>query len=287
MILELFAGIGGAAEADPRVCAAIDHDEAAHLVYTSNFAHPARRRNLASISTDELASFGADTWWMSPPCQPFTVRGRARDVDDPRCAALLHLVDALDRVRPRAVAMENVPGFAGSRAHARLLASLRACGYHVAERLICPSEWGVPNRRRRFYLVARTDRAPILHLEAIAAPPLPHHLDAPDSVDPELYVSPETIARYGRNLPVVDARDSAAVALCFTSAYGRSPVYAGSYLRDEHGLRLFSPDEIVRLLGFRNGFRWPDALARKKRFKLAGNSLSVGVVRQVLRAANE
>ena len=82
-VLELFAGIGGAAEAfqglaDAQVVAAIDHDEAAHLTYRANFSHPALRLNLASIRFNRLASLEADLWWMSPPCQPFTVRGRRR-----------------------------------------------------------------------------------------------------------------------------------------------------------------------------------------------------------------
>ena len=33
---------------------------------------------------EELAAFGADLWWLSPPCQPYSVRGRGRDLDDPR-----------------------------------------------------------------------------------------------------------------------------------------------------------------------------------------------------------
>eukprot|EP00438_Fugacium_kawagutii_P036545 Skav231225 [mRNA] locus=scaffold813:188111:190842:+ [translate_table: standard] len=61
-------------------------------------------------SIDKLpdAAFdGADLWLMSPPCQPFTRTGHRRDVLDPRCRALLRLVDALPhleappKVRPK------------------------------------------------------------------------------------------------------------------------------------------------------------------------------------------
>ena len=49
--LELFSGIGGAAQAlpDGAVLRAIDHDEHAHHVYGLNHGSHAIRRNLASV----------------------------------------------------------------------------------------------------------------------------------------------------------------------------------------------------------------------------------------------
>jgi hypothetical protein len=41
------------------------------------------------------------------------------------------------------------------------------------------------------------------------------------------------------------------------------------------GLRRFSSDEIVWLLGFPAGFLWPSGLFLGKRFQLAGKSISV------------
>jgi site-specific DNA-cytosine methylase len=182
-VLELYCGIGGcaaalappaavggpaaepppAAEGAPaairapaaiEVAAAIDVNHLAVGVYRRNFPHPAVVRTLESFAAAELAAFAADLWWLSPPCQPFTRRGLGRDLDDPRAASLLALIDRAAEVRPRHLALENVPGFAGSRAHGRLRAALDGAGYEVRERLLCPTELGVPNRRRRFYLVA-------------------------------------------------------------------------------------------------------------------------------------
>ncbi|MBX2797723.1 MAG: DNA cytosine methyltransferase [Myxococcales bacterium] len=283
-VLELFAGIGGCAVAlGDRAAdiAAIDQDEAAHTVYVHNHTHPAQRLNLAGVKPPALAAHEADLWWMSPPCQPFTVRGRQRDVDDPRCGALLNVLRCIDAVRPRWVALENVPGFAGSRAHGRLTSMLRGAGYGWVQAELCPSTWGVPNRRRRFYLLARHEGQPApFPPPASATTPLRAFLD--DSADPALAVSQALQERYASALAVVRADDATAVAECFTSAYGRSPVYAGSYLRQSGGLRRFSPTEIVRLLGFPRTFAWPAGLALAKRYKLAGNSLSVHAVRVVL-----
>jgi site-specific DNA-cytosine methylase len=281
-VLELYSGIGGAAAAlgGAAEVVAVDQDEAAGRVYTSWFAHPVRRWNLAGVKAEQLARADADLWWMSPPCQPYTVRGRGRDIDDPRARSFLHVLELVEQLRPGRLALENVPGFAGSRAHALLRATLTRAGYQTHEVELCPTTLGVPNRRRRFYLLAARDEAPAPVLVGRPPAPLADFLD-PDPA-PSLRVPDELQRRYEGALSIVDARRPGAVAECFTSAYGRSPVYAGSYLRDEGGLRRFSPTEILRLLGFPARCVLPADLSERKACKLVGNSLSVVAVGALL-----
>ncbi len=284
--LELFSGIGGAAQALPpgAVWRAIDHDEEAHCVYVANHGDHALRRNLDSVKAELLE--GADAWWLSPPCQPYTVRGKGRDVDDPRARSLLHLLELLERgavAPPRRLAMENVPGFPGSRGHARVRSVLRGLGYQVREVDLCPSELGVPMVRRRWYLLADREAEVPEVPRALRPRPLAVHLraDVDRSTHPELFASSELLERYGSNLPEVDARDPAAVTHCFTGAYGKSPVYSGSWLRTDEGLRRLLPEEIARLMGFPEGFALP-VEKRAKAYKLVGNALSVDAVRALL-----
>ena len=274
-------------------------------VYRANFAHPAAARTLESVGAEELAALAADVWTLAPPCQPYTRRGRGRDLDDPRAQSLLALLGRIAEVRPPYLLLENVPGFAGSRMHGRLRETLDAAGYRVEERLACPSELGVPNRRRRFYLVAAAaDAEPLrtaglpgrrpgpMHDEAAPPPPpdppLAAYLDADPG--PDLTVEAALIRRYRRALDVVAADDPGAVTACFTSAYGRSPVRSGSYLRlgppgaEPPALRRFSPREILGLLGFPETYRLPPELPRANAWRLAGNSLSLAPVRAMLAA---
>lgn len=282
-ILELFSGIGGlaeAAEGTHPVVGAVDHDTRAQAVYGAHFpAHRRETKNLASVKPAWLAGFDADLWWMSPPCTPHSVRGRRRDLDDPRSAALRTVLRAVREVRPRAIALENVPGFEVSDALAEVREAVADAGLeHVACREICPTLLGVPGVRRRFYLVAsRTPLAP-------GAPPrndLPlRSVLGPD--DDALAVPPDVLERFGGALHVVDPADDRAVAACFTRAYGNSPVYAGSYLRTASGgLRRFAPAEIARLHGHTRT-RALEALPLRDGWRLVGNGLSVPVVRWVL-----
>jgi site-specific DNA-cytosine methylase len=235
---------------------------------------------------------------MSPPCQPYTRRGNGRDLDDPRSRGFVHLLELIDRLRPPALAVENVPEMSGSQAHSRLREVLDRAGYAVAERLLCPTELGMANRRRRFYLVASRDGlsgwAALPQVSAgksavNAAPdvvaPLPSlaaYLDDQDAV--ELQVAPELLERYAHAVDVVDADDPRAVGSTFTTAYGRSPVRAGSYLRRGGIVRRFSPREILRFLGFPPSYQLPPGLPLANAWRLVGNSLSLPAVREVLTA---
>jgi site-specific DNA-cytosine methylase len=285
-VLELYCGIGGCAAAlgtSAEVVAAVDINRLALEVYRHNLPHPTVTRTIESIDLADLERWDADLWWLSPPCQPFTRRGLGRDDADPRSASLLHLIALLERAAPPALALENVPGFAASRTHGRLRQALDRLGYQVRERELCPSELGVPNRRRRFYLVAvREPRQPVG--DAAAAVPGPRPLTAFLDAEPapELWPPPALLRRYQHAIDLVDPDDPAAVTACFTSAYGRSPVRSGSYLATPRGPRRFSPTEILRLLGFPEDYRLPPNLPLANAWRLAGNSLSVDAVRTIL-----
>ncbi|MCB9680541.1 MAG: DNA cytosine methyltransferase [Alphaproteobacteria bacterium] len=291
-VLELFAGIGGAARAvdgHATVVGAVDHDLRATAVYRANHAGRVHVKNLVSVKDDWLAAFDADLWWMSPPCAPHGIRGAQADVDDRRSAAFLRLLGAVRTVRPSWVALENVPWFQGSRAHGRLVETLDAAGYTWTEGTICPTELGVPAVRRRWYLVA--GREGVTPWANPAPSPSAPGRALADHVGPwrdDLAVPDALLARFGDAMHVVDADGPDAVAACFTRAYGRSPVYVGSYLRQRGprgpALRYFAPEEIAALYGFGTGFSFGD-LPAAHAWKLIGNSVSVDAVRHVLTAA--
>jgi DNA (cytosine-5)-methyltransferase 1 len=287
-ILELYSGIGGCAAAVAGravVVAAVDIDRAALAVVRHNFDHPAVARTLESAPSEFFRRGDADLWWLSPPCQPFTRRGRMRDADDRRSESLAALVGHIAELRPRHVALENVPPFLDSRMRRHLVTALAAGGYKVRERILCPSEMGIPNRRRRYYLVASRDRL-------VEWPPLPRRrfrLADVLEAEPceEVFVPPSLAARYAGAIDVVDPADDGAIAACFTSAYGRSPVRSGSYVATPRGPRRFSPREILRLLGFGESFAFPLPITLRQAWGLAGNSLSIPAVRFVLSAIPE
>ena len=304
-VLELFAGIGGCAEAlrglacpgQTHRVLACDISTLAVDVYRRNFAHEVMVRTLESLPDSDWDAFDADLWWMSPPCQPYTLQGCRRDLADARAAAFVSILRQLPRRRPLHLAMENVPGFVGSQSHAALLEVLSQSGYQYREHVICPTERGWPMRRRRYYLVASRG-GPVREmarwdglartLRSVLEPAWMVGEDDGDAAGKEARWKPpfpedRLLERHRDRLHVLDLDDPLEVARCFTSAYGRSPLRSGSYLRViDGGLRHLTPSEILCLLGFTSEFRWPSTLSPRQAWSLAGNSLSIPVVRELI-----
>ncbi len=280
--LELFSGIGGwtaAAAGLAEVHAAWDLSAAANATYAHNWGRAPHQRNLTGATAAELLRTEDAGWLMSPPCQPYTQKGDQRDIDDPRAAPLLRLIRILHEVLPPFLLLENVPPFGESRARERLIQKLASLEYHLREVELCPTELGIPNLRRRYYLVARRTPLP-------EAPPLPDlqrslgtYLDA--APDPGLVMDRDVVRRRGRGMDFVTPKSPRTA--CFGSSYGRAMKRAGSYLSDDGVVRRFSPEEMLRLLHFPDGFSFPEDLPLRTRYKLAGNSVNVAVLRHLVR----
>ncbi len=109
------------------------------------------------------------------PCPPFTVAGRQLGADDER-DLFAWAVELCGVVRPRALLLENVRGlstarFSGYRQH--VLDRLRELGYVPGWRLLHASEFGVPQLRPRFVLVAlRPEDAPWFRWPASSSGPV-------------------------------------------------------------------------------------------------------------------
>lgn len=279
-VLELFAGIGGWRYALPpgaEVVAAYDIHPGAAATYALNHGEPLRQRELATIPSEEISRCGADTWVMSPPCQPFCRMGKKGDLQDPRSRAFLRVLDLLAELRPERLALENVEGFQGSEAHARLTEVLDRHGYRRLDLRLCPTQLGIPNQRPRAYLVAAREALRIPELPGVEPRPLAAYLDDPE--DPTLYLQ-EGDLRHRQGLDLVRPGDHRSA--CFIGGYGRKFVGSGSFLVTARGIRRFSTAEVARLMGLPPSFRFPDAVDLEARYKLLGNGLNLPAARWVL-----
>lgn len=163
-VIEFFSGIGGwrcaleRLEQDITVVEAFDINTVANQVYHHNFSSKPNPKCINSLTKRVLDKLGADMWCMSPPCQPFTRSNTTsrRDVDDQRSAAFLHLTQLLRDVdrRPSYIALENVVGFETSDCCNRFLDTLTHLEYSYVQLILSPTQFGIPNSRPRYYLLA-------------------------------------------------------------------------------------------------------------------------------------
>lgn len=90
------------------------------------------------------------------PCQSFSVTGLRKGLDDDRGNLLRAFCRIITQIRPRWVIWENVPGVMsteGGRGFGTLLGCLAECGYGLAWRVLDAIGFGVPQRRRRVFVI--------------------------------------------------------------------------------------------------------------------------------------
>jgi len=90
------------------------------------------------------------------PCQSFSVAGLRGGMGDPRGNLALIFLTIVNRIRPRWVVWENVPGVLSSnkgRDFGSFVGWLGQLGYGWAYRILDAQYFGVPQRRRRVFVI--------------------------------------------------------------------------------------------------------------------------------------
>lgn len=110
--------------------------------------------DMRSITKESVDA--ADILVGGTPCQSFSPAGLRKGLEDPRGNLALKFVQIAAAIRPRWVVWENVPGVLrtnGGRDFGSILGALVELGYGVAYRILDACHFGVPQRRRRVFLV--------------------------------------------------------------------------------------------------------------------------------------
>lgn len=271
--LEFYSGVGGmhwavgraGLEQRVKVVGAYDLNDGANRTYRHNFPDtPVRARDLASLDVHEVEAHAADIWLMSPPCQPYSRNGKQAGADDPRARSFAHLLGLLARLDrpPSYLLLENVYGFERSESRTQLVAALAQGGYRHQEFLLSPTQFGIPNQRLRYFLLAK--RAPHSFAwaplavassstidplrfvpacaeqaataadpaqpEPAAVAPLSDFLEPDDSLSVHAHRVPDALVwKKGLLFDIVGKEDMR--SCCFTKAYARFVEGAGSVLR--------------------------------------------------------
>ena len=94
------------------------------------------------------------------PCPPFSIAGKQLGCDDER-DMFPSAMEIIDKIRPRAVLLENVPGLASAKFkdyRRDLMLKLAKFGYQAEWKVLQSADFGVPQLRPRFILIALQPR---------------------------------------------------------------------------------------------------------------------------------
>jgi len=97
------------------------------------------------------------------PCQSFSVAGLRKGLDDPRGNLMLVYLGLAEHLRVPWLVWENVPGVLssnGGRDFGTFLGALGELGYRWSFRVLDAQHFGVPQRRRRVFVVAHLGNGP-------------------------------------------------------------------------------------------------------------------------------
>lgn len=162
--VSLFSGAGGMdigfKKAGFETLWANDFDEVACETFSENklgnIVAGDINKHLSSLRQFE----GIDLLFGGPPCQGFSVAGKMNPEDE-RSMLVWSFVEAIKIVKPRAFVMENVKALAALSRwedfRRRLINAFSELGYSLSMRVLNATDYGVPQKRERMFLVGLRD----------------------------------------------------------------------------------------------------------------------------------
>lgn len=161
--IDLFAGLGGfhfaLKELGHECVLASEIQPELRKLYALNHQDTESERIVGDIhkdiKTEEIPKF--DILCAGFPCQPFSQAGYRMGLNDPvNGNHFLKLVEIISHHKPSYIFLENVPNLKGhddGNTWKVIATSLRKEGYEVDEKILSPDQFGVPQHRKRIYIV--------------------------------------------------------------------------------------------------------------------------------------
>jgi len=162
--VSLFAGIGGFDLALERngieVVASVEWDKHAQSVLRNRFPNSKIYGDIQEVTGEQLINAGFDPRngiiTGGFPCQDLSVAGRRAGLAGNRSGLFWEICRLLDETKTQYFILENVPGLLSSSNGADMgtvISALAQRGYGLAYRVLDAQHFGVPQRRRRVFIV--------------------------------------------------------------------------------------------------------------------------------------
>ena len=308
---DIFCGAGGsslgARRAGAQIVAGIDHDQRAADTFQHNF--PDARvltTDLEDLSHHDLRrQVGrVDLLLASPECQHHSMARGARPRDEASKDTAFLVTKCLEALLPRWVVVENVPEMRVWNRYQELLDRLDHLNYRMVEMVLDASHYGVPQRRRRLFLVGGQGEWPM-------GQPQRHHpvpvaescLDPPGTwrTRPLSGLKPNTLVRICRGWEVL-GKDKPFLVMYYglkvDPGWSRLDAPLRTVVtRDRFGLvtptpeghtyRMLQVPELTRAMGFGEEFSFPSELPREARLRQLGNAVCPPVMERIVKMLME
>ncbi len=297
--IDLFAGIGGTRlgfEHSGGTCVfSSEWDKDCQKTYQANFGE-IPHGDITKIDAKDIPDF--DVLVAGFPCQPFSSIGQRKGFMHATQGTLFYdilriLKEKKSASSPKVFLLENVQGLTthdNGKTLEIIVKSLEEIGYKVFYKILDSANFGVPQQRKRIYIVGfRKD----LFGEDI-------EFEHPTGTGKKAYINDYleenaegySISKHlqksylfkkddGR--PILVDKNSKIQVKTLVASYHKIQRLTGVFVKDgKTGIRLFTQNECKAIMGFDKNFIIP--VSRTQMYRQMGNSVAVPVVREVAKA---
>ena len=311
---DLFCGAGGsscgARQAGVRIVGGADLWEKAADTFEDNFpGAKVYRRKIEALSPTTVRKEvePVELLLASPECTNHSVAKGSAPRDELSRRTAFQVIKFAKAWKPRWVVVENVVSMQRWDAYDEWLNGLRELGYHTRELKLNAEDFGVPQSRRRLFVIADRMREPVAPaVNDDNAVPVSSILQrgAPDN---GYSYRLRPLFGNGRAKPTLERAERAIQAIGkkkpFLIVYYGSDAAGGWQTLDRplrtittldrfalvepngsgHEMRMLQPPELALAMGFPKDYVW-QRTTRREHIKLIGNAVSPPVMRAVVEA---
>lgn len=171
-VVDLFCGVGGLTcgliQSGLKVKAGFDIEKTCKYPYEFNNKAKFYEKDIRKVTAEDInkcySKNAIKVLAGCAPCQPFSQMSfkyqndeKTKRENDKRYDLLLEFGRLVKEVQPDIVSMENVPEIRNTKVFEKFLDNLKANGYKVDYKVVYCPDYGIPQNRRRFLLLAAKD----------------------------------------------------------------------------------------------------------------------------------
>lgn len=174
--IDLFSGVGGMSYgfemAGFQSLLAVEKDYNIAKAYQLNFPHSkVLNEDVTNLKINEVFSNmkdKIDVIFGGPPCQGFSQKGKRLNLDDERNYLFKYFLDVVEYVQPNAFVIENVPNLlttSDSYFFNLIKDNCEKMGYTINAQILDASNFGVPQQRKRAFIIGLKNKQTFNFLE--------------------------------------------------------------------------------------------------------------------------
>lgn len=274
-----------------------DIEQSSKIIYDENFDHDLTLGNLCDINVNDIPKH--DILTAGFPCQPFSIAGKRKGFDDPRTNVFWKILEIIRHHKPECVILENVKNILthdDGDTLKTIIKSLEKEKYNVAYKVLNTSEiTNIPQHRERIYIICvknkniydnfnldfkRAKKNKINEMLVADVNEKYYYNNKKSNIHKMIIdsvVNSETVYQFRRKYVRENKNNECPTLTANMGAGGHNvPI-----ILDDIGPRKLTPRECFNFQGFPDDYILSDKLCDTKLYKLAGNAVSVPVIKLI------